>query len=102
MKNKTIAGLLYEISELLTLSNESVFRIRAYERAAQALDTMTESVEVLAREGRLRDIAGIGESIAEKIEEYLASGKIAYHEELAARFRRGRLEMMAVPDVGPT
>ncbi|OGS19062.1 MAG: hypothetical protein A2219_03740 [Elusimicrobia bacterium RIFOXYA2_FULL_50_26] len=101
MKNKAIAGLLYEIAELLTLNNESIFRIRAYERAAQTLDTMAESVDVVAREGRLRDIAGIGESIAEKIEEYLASGKIAYHEELAARFPQGLLEMMAVPGVGP-
>lgn len=101
MRNKEVAEALYEIGELLSLSGESVFRIRAYERAAQVIETLSEAIEDVAREDKLKDEPGIGESIAEKIKEYLDTGKIPYLEDLKKKFPQGLIEMMSVPGLGP-
>ena len=99
--NKELAKIFLGISELLALDGESIFKIRAYEHAAQLLDTLTLSVQELAANGRLLELPGIGKSIAEKITEYLSSGKIEFYDELKTRFPDSILEIMALEGVGP-
>lgn len=101
MKNKELAKILLEISELLSLKNESVFRIKAYERASQAIESLPEPIEEMAQKGALDKIHGIGESIAEKIQEYLSRGTVTYLEELRSHFPKGLIDIMEVPGVGP-
>lgn len=101
MKNKEVASLLYEIAELLTLSDENVFKVRAYERASQSIESLPEAIEEIVRRDELKEIPGIGESIAEKIKEYLSTGKIGYLEELKKCFPEGLLEIMSIPGMGP-
>jgi DNA polymerase IV (family X) len=101
MKNKELAKILLEISELLSLKNESVFRIKAYERASQAIESLPEPIEEMAQKGGLDKIHGIGESIAEKIQEYLSRGTVTYLEELRSHFPKGLIDIMEVPGVGP-
>ncbi len=102
MKNKEIAKQLTEIAELLALSGqENRFRIIAYERAAQALESLPGSIEDAARDGSLENIPGIGSSMAEKIREYLETGKMAALEGLRAKFPQGLLEIMTVTGMGP-
>ena len=102
MKNKELAKQLAEIAELLALSGqENRFRIIAYEKAAQAIESLPESIEEVAKKDALTDIPGIGAGIAEKIIEYLDTGKIASREELRAKFPSGILEIMSVTGMGP-
>ncbi len=99
--NLEIARIFGEIADLLEIKQESTFRINAYRKAARAIESLSEDVSAIAARGELRKIGGIGTSLAEKIEEHLKTGKIAYHEELRAELPPGLSELMTIPEVGP-
>jgi len=84
MTNQKISKILYEIGDLLDIKGVA-FKPRAYKKAAKSLEDFKEDVsEVYKKNGikGIREIPGIGKSIAEKIEEYLKKGKMKYYEEL--------------------
>jgi len=101
VKNLELAALFNEIADLLELKGESPFRVNAYRRAARALEGLTEDVEEVAARGALEEIPGVGKSIAEKITEYLRTGKITYHQELLRELPAGLPELMRIPGLGP-
>ena len=75
MRNAEVAALLYEIADLLEMKGEDRFRPIAYRRAAREIEALPEDVEKLWRQGgvaRLRQVPGVGEAIAEKIDQYLS------------------------------
>ena len=49
MKNFEVARLFDLMADVLELRGANVFRIRAYRRAAQNVESLTEEVEVVAR-----------------------------------------------------
>jgi len=82
--NKKIAKILYEIEEMLKI-NSVPFKPKAYRKAAEIIENLNEDISVIYKKGgikSLKNIKGIGESIAKKIEEYIKKGKIKYYEEL--------------------
>ncbi|MFZ3058176.1 MAG: DNA polymerase/3'-5' exonuclease PolX [Candidatus Methanoperedens sp.] len=101
MRNAEVAGVLYNISELLEIKGENTFKIRAYAKAARAIEGTTEDIEKIAHEKRLKDIPGVGESIAMKIGEYLATGHLQYYEELKKQVPEELHELLQIPGVGP-
>lgn len=101
MRNQEIAKLLYDIADLLEIKGEMIFKIRAYRRAAQAVESMVEDIEDAWKNGKLDDIPGVGRGIAEKIEEYLKKGKSKYLHELKKGLPPGFAEMLAIEGVGP-
>ncbi|MDO8689007.1 MAG: hypothetical protein Q7R39_03185, partial [Dehalococcoidia bacterium] len=94
MNNSVIAETLEGIAQLLELKGESSFKIRAYNRASQAIDNLPVEAEKLMREGRLKEIPGVGESISQKIAELLSTGKCEYYETLRAEFPSGITRLM--------
>ncbi|MFZ3099898.1 MAG: hypothetical protein WA103_01525 [Minisyncoccales bacterium] len=83
MDNKEIAENLNEIADLLDIKGEKPFRIRAYRKAAEILQTLKNNLsEFYKKEKKLPKIKGIGESIGGKIEELIKTGKIKYLKEL--------------------
>jgi DNA polymerase (family 10) len=101
VKNFEIAKLFYEMADFLEIKGENVFRVRAYQRAAENLESLTEEIEAVAQRGELLKIAGIGKDLAAKIEEYLASGNIADLEAMRKEVPRGLLSIMEVQGLGP-
>ncbi|MCS7172107.1 MAG: DNA polymerase/3'-5' exonuclease PolX [Armatimonadetes bacterium] len=101
MKNLELASLLNEIADLLEVKGESPFRVNAYRRAARAMESLTEDIEELAARGALEEIPGVGKSIAEKIREYLHTGRIAYHAELLRELPAGITTLLRIPGLGP-
>ncbi len=83
MKNFDIARVFYEIAALLEARQESRFRIRAYQRAAQTLEALSEDVAAVAGRGGLQTLPGIGKELAARIEEYLATGTMAPRRDAA-------------------
>ncbi len=96
-----MAQLLYNISELLEIKGEISFKIRAYAKAARAIEGLTEDIEKIAAEERLKEIPGVGESIAEKIGEYLSEGKLEFYEELKKQVPGELHELLKIPGIGP-
>ncbi len=83
--NQKLSQLFSEISALLDIKGESKFRIRAYQKAAEALQNLEKDVFEIYKEKGLKGlekIPGIGKSIAQKIEEFLTKKKIKYYQEL--------------------
>src|SRR2546428_8027304 len=64
-------------------------------------EALTENVEDLVRAGRVDQIPGIGRALAEKITEYVTTGRIAYYDELRAKFPPGVLDLLKVRGLGP-
>lgn len=100
-KNLDIARLFDEIADLLELTGQNRFRVNAYHSAARNLRDITTDLAEMARQGRLRDIPGIGSSMADHIQEYLDSGKIARHEELVRQVPQTLVRLLQIPGMGP-
>jgi len=75
-----------DIAELLKLKKDNIFKIRAYEKAARAIEELEVDVGELVAEGRLKEIPGVGEAINKKITELVTTGKLAFYERLKAEF----------------
>ena len=100
MKNQEIAAIFNEIAGLLEIKGENPFRIRAYKRAAQNIEGHTKNIADLSRE-ELLEISGIGKDLADKIGEYLKTGKVASYEDLKKEVPAGLAELLSVPSLGP-
>ena len=101
MKNKLVAEIFREIAEILEIKGENHFRIRAYERAAQNIESLPDDIEAFVKEDKLKDIPGIGKDLEEKIKEIASTGKLKYLEELKKDIPEGLIEMLNVPGIGP-
>ena len=82
---------------------DNPFRVRAYHQAARTLYDLDTPIEEIAEKGKeaLMELPGVGPDLAEKILEFLRTGKVRKHEELSQKVPRGVLEVMEVPGVGP-
>ncbi len=101
MKQHEIAALFAQMGDLLEFRGENPFRIRAYRRAAQNLESFSGDLDRLAAEGRLTELSGIGSDLAAKITEYLTTGRIKAVEELRRSIPSGVLALLEVPGIGP-
>jgi len=101
MKNFEVARQFELMADLLEIKGENPFRIRAYRRAAQNVESLTEEVETLVAENRLDRVAGIGKDLAAKIAEYLQTGQMRAVEEAKKEIPTGVVALMNVPGVGP-
>ena len=104
MENQEFAKIFFEMAELLEMGEENPFRIRAYQKAAQNIESLTENIESAYKKGglpTLEDIPGIGKGIAEHIEELIKTGKLKPHEQLLKKFPKSLIDLMSVPGLGP-
>jgi len=92
--------LFNRIAEALEIKGESGFRVSAYRRAARTLEDLTEDIETIAKEKRLQEIPGIGSGMAQKIEEYLKTGKMKKYEEVLSDIPESLLKLLEIQGVG--
>ena len=95
-----IAEVLEGIALLLELKGENLFKIRAYTNAARIIATYPGDLALMAREERLGEITGIGKAIAEKIDELIKTGELAFYTELKSEFPAGLFEMFELQGLG--
>ncbi|MEF8913933.1 helix-hairpin-helix domain-containing protein [Natronomonas sp.] len=100
MKNQEIATILREIADFLEI-REVEYKPRAYRTAVRNVESLSEDIEAIYERGELEEIEGVGESISEKIAEYLETGKMSYYEELKADLPVDIEALTSVEGVGP-
>jgi len=102
MKNALVAGILYQVADLLEMQNVQ-FKPQAYRRAARSIESLQKPIEDVATEGTkaLQEIPGVGEAIAEKIEEIVRTGALAYLDELKEGMPINVDELFSVEGIGP-
>ena len=94
---------MYEIGEYLEMQDVA-FKPRAYEKAAQTIESLAEDAGDIYKKGGLKaleNIPGIGVSIAEKIEELLKTGKCQEHELLKKKTPVDLANLTKVEGLGP-
>lgn len=95
-----VAAALREIAVVLRLQDENAFKVRAYERAADAIETTEEDLDRLTREGALEQIEGVGKAIAAQVSELVTEGTSGLLERLKSELPAGLIEISAVPGLG--
>jgi DNA polymerase/3'-5' exonuclease PolX len=98
--NAEAAEIFRNIADLLDVLGEK-FKPEAYRRAARSIETLPEDLAKFAARDELRTIPGVGEAIAEKIREYLATGQVPYYERLKHDVPPGLVELMHLSGLGP-
>ncbi|MFB6196182.1 MAG: DNA polymerase/3'-5' exonuclease PolX [Haloplanus sp.] len=100
MKNEDVAQLLFEIADLLEMQDVE-YKPRAYRRAARNVQSLSEDIEEIHDRGELEEIDGVGESIADKIAEYLETGELGYLQDLRGDHELDVEALTAVRGIGP-
>jgi DNA polymerase/3'-5' exonuclease PolX len=98
--NDEVEALLYEYTDLLSILADDPFKPRAFEKAARAVGGYHQDIREFDAK-QLMAIPSVGRSIAEKIFEYLRTGKIDDLEELRSRIPEGVRQLMHIPGLGP-
>ena len=100
--NEDFYRLFNELADLLALLNENSFKIRAYREAARKLK---ENVEPITKKNadpkKFRELSGVGEHIANKMAEYIKTGKISALEKLRKQIPKPVRDMLEIPHLGP-
>jgi len=98
--NADIAAVLYEIAELLAFQGVA-FKPRAYQRAAQSIESLGEEIRDVYARGELEDIPGVGENIAAKIATLIEEGELPYLDDLKRKLPAGVVELLGIEGIGP-
>jgi len=101
MKNRDIAEILSSLADILEITDQDPFRVNAYRKIARIVDDLPTDVADLVASGEITEIPGIGKGTAEKIAEYLSTGKIAAYEEAKKTIPAGLSELLSIPGLGP-
>lgn len=100
MKNLEVARLLHHIADILEMQ-EVQYKPRAYHRAARSVEELDEDIEKIMERGELEEIPGVGRHIADKIREFLETGKLKYYENLKKKAPFDVDELTSVEGIGP-
>ena len=100
MRNLELAALFYKIADLLEMQGIK-WKPQAYRRAAKSLEALERDIEELWKEGKLKEIPGVGEGIERHIDEFLRTGKVRPFEAVMRKIPKGLDELMEIESIGP-
>ncbi len=98
--SQNLAREFQEFALLMQLDGANVFKVNAYTKAIEVLQTQSLDLEAHVKNNSLTSIEGIGKGIAEKITEYCQEGSIAELNDLRTKYPPGLLEMTSIPGFG--
>jgi len=102
MENREVARVLRETAQLLEIDGAIIGRYRSYEKAAELIASLAESIEVMARDPeKLEELPGVGERMAEHIREILSTGDYALRKKLLKKYPLTMLELLTLQSLGP-
>ena len=101
MTNHELANTFRLIADLLDIQGEVIYVTLAYRKVADSLETLGRDIADVWREGKLREVPGVGKAIAEKMDELLRTGQLGFLERLQAEVPPSLAELLRVPDLGP-
>lgn len=100
--NTTLAAIFEQMADVMEILGEDFFRVNAFRKASRTLGDLSDDVRVIGPDVKaLQGIPGIGKGTAERISQFLKTGKINDHEELIAKVPAGLLKMLDIPSMGP-
>jgi len=100
MDKWTIARTLDEIAKYVELSDPNPFRVRAFEKAARAIEKLDQDIEQLVARNELTSVDGIGKAIGPIVSELVTTGRSRYLEELREQYPPGIFSLLRIPSLG--
>ena len=102
MDNKQIARILRDTAQLLEIDGAIIGRYRSYEKAAELIDSLPESVEQLVKEPeKLEELPGIGERMVEHLQEIVKTGDYSLRKKLLKKYPATILDVLQLQSLGP-
>src|SRR6185295_16244244 len=92
-----VAALLREFGQRSALRGGNPFRAKAYARAADSILALGLPLDEIIAQDRLREIPGIGDTIADIVKKLHATGTHSALEKMRKEIPDGVLEMLAIP-----
>jgi len=100
--NADIAEIFAKVADLLEIQGANPFRVRAYRTAARTVESQTKGVAEMVERGEdLTALPGIGEDLAAKLREIVATGRLALLEQLEQQTPGELSALMSLPGLGP-
>ena len=100
--NEEISELFEQLGMMLEMKGDSVFKTRAYQRAARAIEGLSFPLAQAVIDGqKLTSIPGIGKAISEKIHELVTTGQVRTYERVKTELPEGAIDLLAIPGIGP-
>jgi DNA polymerase (family X) len=102
MDNKHIARLLRETAHLLEIDGAIIGRYRSYEKAAELIDGLPESIEEMVKDPKkLKELPGIGDGMAAHLAEIVETGDYALRKKLLKKYPATLLDVLQLQSLGP-
>jgi len=105
--NKEISELLRNVATVYLLlegsesGNNNRFKIIAYQKVADIVEQMSESIYEIWKVGGLQKVPGIGPGIGSKLDEYFQTGRSERFEKILAMIPQTVFTLMKIPGMGP-
>lgn len=101
MNNDAYIAFLETTARRMDLLGENSFRVRAYARAARALEGISSSVDQCIDDGTITDIDGIGQGIAAELKSFKEQGTTEDFERLKSALPPHIDDLFKVQGLGP-
>ncbi len=102
VENKQIARILRETARLLEIDGAIIGRYRSYEKAAELIDGLPESVEaMIVTPEKLTELPGIGDRMVEHLKEIVETGDYSLRKKLLKKYPATILELLELQSLGP-
>ncbi len=99
--NHEIAKALKKLSDLLEIDGASSFRVRAYRNAARTINEMSQELADLVEAGQdLSKLPDIGKNMADKIKNFVRTGKLPQLEEMQQKIPVDTEELLQISQLG--
>jgi DNA polymerase (family X) len=100
MQNHEIAKMLDEVADMLEVSEDNFFRVRAYRNVARTVRDHPHPLAQMNAE-QLRELPGVGADLAGKLETLIKTGDFEVHRDLTRKIPPGLIELLRLPALGP-
>ncbi|HMD44408.1 MAG TPA: DNA polymerase/3'-5' exonuclease PolX [Candidatus Acidoferrum sp.] len=102
MENKQIAKILQDTARLLEIDGAIIGRYRSYEKAAELIGNMPDSVaQLIGTPEKLKELPGIGDRMVEHLAEIVKTGDYSLRAKLLKKYPATILELLELQSLGP-
>lgn len=100
--NHELSAVFQRLADLLEIQGADRFRVRAYRNAARTIESHPGSIaNMVQKERDIQALPGIGRDLADKIREYVKTGRLRLLEDLKKEIPRGLITLTALGSIGP-
>lgn len=99
--NEEIARILFRIASLLEMTQDNIYRVRAYRRAALGTIMLRRPVADYILDGEKPPLPGLGDRIHKRLRELVNTGHMGVYEALLDELGAPVASLLALRGVGP-